>query len=124
MSELGMSRTTGRRIEGLDDIRQSIATILTTPQGSRIERRDFGSLLPSLIDQPTNKATVLRLMAATVMAITKWEPRIKPKTISIALGDTAGSLTITLQANRIDGWRATRVNMDVPITLKTTGATA
>ncbi|MBB2777202.1 UNVERIFIED_ORG: phage baseplate assembly protein W, partial [Comamonas terrigena] len=43
-----MDRTTGRRISGIDHVRQSVADILTTPLGSRLERRNYGSLLPSL----------------------------------------------------------------------------
>ena len=43
----GMSRETGRACDDeLAHIRQSIRDILTTPVGSRIKRRDYGSLLP------------------------------------------------------------------------------
>ena len=59
----GMS-TSGKPISGLDHLRQSIADILTTPIGSRVMRRDYGSLLPGLIDQPQNNATTLRLYSA------------------------------------------------------------
>lgn len=48
---------TGRRLESIEHLKQSIAIILTTPLGSRLERRTFGSLLPGLIDAPFNPAT-------------------------------------------------------------------
>ena len=74
---LGMNATTGHSLDGVAHIQQSIRDILTTPVGSRIMRRDYGSLLPELIDQPLNGATLLRALSATVMALMKWEPRIK-----------------------------------------------
>lgn len=74
---LGMNAYTGRSIEDIAHIQQSIRDILTTPIGSRLMRRDYGSLLPELIDQPLNGATLLRAYSATVMALMKWEPRIK-----------------------------------------------
>lgn len=54
-----MDRYTGRRITGMEHLKQSIADILTTPLGSRLERRTYGSLLLGLIDAPDNAATRL-----------------------------------------------------------------
>ena len=71
----GVNAKTGKALSGAEHLRQSIADILTTPVGSRVMRRDYGSLLPLLIDQPLNPATKLRLFAATAHAIAKWEPR-------------------------------------------------
>jgi phage baseplate assembly protein W len=73
----GMNRHTGRTLDGLDHIRQSMVDILTTPIGSRVMRRDYGSLLPELIDQPLTEATLLQAYAAIVMALLRWEPRIR-----------------------------------------------
>ena len=72
---IGLSAATGGKISDMDHIRQSIAKILTTPIGSRVMRRDFGSMIPQLIDQPFDGKTRMRLMAASVMAIVRWEPR-------------------------------------------------
>ena len=50
-----MSRNTGLSLSSeADQIRQSIQDILTTPIGSRIMRRNYGSLLPQLIDARCN----------------------------------------------------------------------
>ncbi|MCP6182931.1 baseplate assembly protein, partial [Klebsiella pneumoniae] len=49
---LGMNRTTGERISDVDHISQSIGDILRTPVGSRVMRREYGSLLSQMIDQP------------------------------------------------------------------------
>ncbi|SHO57764.1 GPW/gp25 family protein [Vibrio quintilis] len=73
----GMNAQTGRSLNGPDHIRQSIITILTTPIGSRVLRRDFGSDLLSLTDHPTNEAWMLDVYAATLEALEKWEPRFR-----------------------------------------------
>ncbi|WP_239023860.1 GPW/gp25 family protein [Salinicola corii] len=72
-----MNRTTGRPLDGVEHIRQSVADILTTPIGSRVMRREYGSLIPDLIDQPLNDALMLRVYSAAVMAIIRWEPRLR-----------------------------------------------
>lgn len=111
----GMNATTGRQLGDLDHIRQSIRDILTTPVGSRIMRRTYGSLLPELIDQPANPSNRLRLMAATVMAIIQWEPRIAVNNVAVTL-DITGAVSIDLQATRRDGQRAgNRLNISVPL---------
>jgi len=73
---LGMNRETGRAIIDADHIRQSVSDILHTPVGSRVMRRDYGSLLSSLIDMPQNDALNLQMMCACYMALLKWEPRV------------------------------------------------
>ena len=78
----GMSRATGEALTGLDHIRQSVRDILITPIGSRVMRRNYGSLLSALIDQPQNEALRLQIMSACYMAILQWEPRIKLTSIS------------------------------------------
>lgn len=75
---IGLSRTTGRAIEGDAHLLQSLRDILTTPIGSRVMRRDYGSLVPFLIDQPANPQLLMRLRAAITHAILKWEPRVRP----------------------------------------------
>ena len=72
-----MDRLSGKSLEGDAHLAQSIADILLTPIGSRVMRRDYGSLLPTLLDEPMNTRTVLRLYAATAGALRKWEPRLR-----------------------------------------------
>lgn len=71
-----MSRQTGAILDELDHIKQSIQDILLTPIGSRVMRREYGSLLFELIDQPFNDTTSLQIIAAAANAIMTWEPRI------------------------------------------------
>ena len=79
-----MSRESGRELETeIDQIRQSIQDILTTPIGTRIMRREYGSLLQQLIDSPFNEITLLQLYAATATGLLQWEDRINLNSVSI-----------------------------------------
>lgn len=80
---IGMSNTTGRAIGTLEHIRQSIGDILSTPIGTRVMRREYGSLLPYLVDAPMDKATVIDIIQASAGAITRWEPRVRVDRIEI-----------------------------------------
>jgi phage baseplate assembly protein W len=48
----GMDNLTGKSLADLAHLRQSIADILTTPIGSRVMRRDYGSRIFQRIDAP------------------------------------------------------------------------
>lgn len=73
---MGMSRYTGKALGRREHIRQSIGNILTTPIGTRLMNREFGSLVPYMIDQPFDGVMLLRLMSASVDAITRFETRV------------------------------------------------
>lgn len=104
----GMQRQTGGLAGELDHIRQSIATILATPIGARVMRRDFGSLVPELIDQPLNAPTRLRFFAAVALALLRWEPRVTLRRLA---------LTATSPAEAARG----RVNLDLEVQLRRAG---
>ncbi|PFH10861.1 hypothetical protein BCF11_3295 [Collimonas sp. PA-H2] len=91
----GMNARTGHAMNRLAHIRQSLVDILTTPIGSRLMRRTYGSEVPELIDQPLNGATVLRIYAATAYAVMLWEPRISLTGIALERG-TDGKATLIL----------------------------
>lgn len=61
---LGMNRSDGLTVTDLEHISQSIGDILRTPVGSRVMRRDYGSLLASMIDQPQTPALELQIKVA------------------------------------------------------------
>jgi uncharacterized protein len=94
----GMSRETGKPLDYLDHLRQSIVDILSTPIGTRVHRRDYGSQLPRLVDRPINASLVSDLIAATADALTKWEPRIRVERVSIESVDPVGRIVLTLRA--------------------------
>ena len=93
----GMARQSGRSAAGIDHLRQSITDILTTPIGTRLMRRTFGSLLPELIDHPANGANKVRLYAATAGALMKWEPRLRLSRVQINNGERPGQLVIDIE---------------------------
>ncbi|GHD59856.1 GPW/gp25 family protein [Jeongeupia chitinilytica] len=115
MSYAGMSIDSGRSIGDLDHIRQSVRCILTTPLGSRVMRRDFGSLLPDLVDAPMNAVTIQRARAATVMAVQRWEPRLRITAVQLVAGESPGQLSIDINAERADGPRRQAVALSVPL---------
>ena len=98
----GMNATTGKALSGTAHIVQSIGDILSTPLGSRVMRRDYGSLLFKLIDQPGNAATAMLLRAATADAIRKWEPRVKLTRVGFSGDFAAGAPLITIEGHRTD----------------------
>lgn len=94
----GMDATTGRAIDGMAHLNQSIGKCLTTPLFSRIMRRLFGSELLDLVDAPTNPATCVRLYAAVATVLMNQEPRLKLTRVQLLLDpDNPGALVIDVQ---------------------------
>ncbi len=89
-------RRTGAPLDGVAHLQQSIDDILSTPIGTRLMRRDYGSDLPDLIDQPLHGATLLRVYAAVVGALAKWEPRVQVLSIAPEIDSTPGRLTLAI----------------------------
>lgn len=79
----GMNAKTGEIISGMDHLEQSIRDILTTPLGSRVMRRDYGSRLFDLLDRPMGPELVADLQAAVVLAISMQETRIRLTRVTI-----------------------------------------
>lgn len=93
---LGTNATTGKLLSGVEHLRQSIRDILTTPIGSRVMRREYGSQLFSLVDAPLNRSGVMDLIAATADALARWEPRIQVTKVTPS-SDGEGRVSISLQ---------------------------
>ena len=98
---MGMDRFTGAPQDGIEHLAQSIGDILTTPIGSRGHRRDYGSMLFELIDQPLNAATRLLAYAATAAAIRRWEPRFRLTRVRIDAG-AEGQVSVGVEGERTD----------------------
>lgn len=93
----GMDATTGKPLDGIAHLKQSIRDVLTTPLGSRVMRRDYGSRLFSLVDSPLTPDSIGDIYAATIEALNKWEPRIYPQRVQVATAE-AGRIEIDLTA--------------------------
>ncbi|WP_339511916.1 GPW/gp25 family protein [Pseudomonas sp. RL_15y_Pfl2_60] len=110
-----MNRNNGSAIGDLDHLRQSVSDILTTPIGSRVMRRDYGSQLMELIDQPFNGTTKLRAYAAIAMGVMRWEPRLSISRVQISQGNEASQAIIDLEGTRIDTNEA--ISLQVPLVM-------
>lgn len=71
-----MSRATGFAVTELEELQQSVADILTTPIGTRLMRRPYGSDLLGLVDQLLCDATAVQAKSMTVIALRRRKPRL------------------------------------------------
>lgn len=112
---IGMNPHTGRASRGLDHLFQSVAQILGTPRGTRIQRRPFGADLDLMIDAPANPANLVRAYAAVATALMRWEPRLKLTRVGISsAGDDGSSPVIDIHgiANESGTPFSTRVQIN------------
>lgn len=98
---IGVDRSTGRVLGGDAHLAQSIRDILTTPIGSRVMRRDYGSRIPDLIDAPLNAATIVDFWSAVAEALDAWEPRVRLTRCRLVEA-TEDGVEIELQGSYID----------------------
>lgn len=116
----GMDRRTGARLEGVDHLRQSIEDVLSTPIGTRCCRRDYGSLIPELLDQPNNALGRMRIFAAAAHALLRQEERCRLEQLTLEPGETPQSAVLRLRGRRTDGARSP---FDFPVTVRARSAT-
>ena len=94
----GLDQNTGQLMSPDAHLAQSISDILSTPIGSRLMRRDYGSDLPRLIDAPMNGETMVDLFQATAEAIDRWEPRFVLQRVEINKAE-AGFVDMSLSGD-------------------------
>jgi phage baseplate assembly protein W len=117
---IGMNARTGTALSGDAHLAQSIGDILSTPVGTRLMQRDYGSLLFELIDQPVNGALHMLLRAATAIALRRWEPRLKLDRVRIDGEPAAGNLTVRIEGRRTDTPDPNaRIALSIPLPLLT-----
>ncbi|MDN0075599.1 GPW/gp25 family protein [Crenobacter sp. SG2303] len=120
-SYLGMNATTGRAITDQEHERQSVADILGTPIGSMVTLREYGSYNRELIDQPMTPALRLQIMASSVMALMRWEPRLTPVSVDLTANEqaeqpgTSWQLGVVL-ARKEGPQSGQQLTVDVPLT--------
>lgn len=95
VSYTGMNPQEIGAITDQDHLWNSVRDVLMTPLGTRVMRRDYGSLIPALLDEPKNEVTRLRCMSAVAIALAQWEPRIALNTVSVTW-ENGGAATIEL----------------------------
>ncbi|SEA50544.1 hypothetical protein SAMN05444680_102685 [Variovorax sp. YR216] len=115
----GMDRITGRPIDAIEHLRQSVADILGTPIGSRLMRRTYGSQLPELIDQPDNGTTRVRAYSAIAGALMKWEPRLRLSRLQLFSGARPGQVVLEIDGIYTPpGIAATVLALRVPVQMR------
>ena len=91
-----MHAATGRPLDGIAHLRQSIRDVLTTQVGTRVGRREYGSRLPELVDRPMSAALLVDVYAAAAEALARWEPRFRLRSVASAGAGADGRLVLTL----------------------------
>ena len=103
----GMNVHTGRSIADLEHLRQSITDILSTPIGSRIMRREYGSRLFKRIDAPITGELIAEIYADVVEALFNYEPRFEATNVSMDNGhlvlDITGKYLVTGEDVTLNG---------------------
>ncbi len=112
-SESNMNINTGKKISEIAHIKQSIANILSTPIGSRVMRRDYGSRLFERIDQPINGELIAEIYSDIVEAISTWEPRFEVEQVTLQSIDK-GKIVIDLEGSFVkDGQKIVLENISI-----------
>jgi phage baseplate assembly protein W len=112
----GMDRHTGKPLGGMDHLRQSIGDILGTPLGTRLCRRDYGSALPELLDQPMNELTRIQIYAASALAIMRLAPRrVRLTRVGITAASTDGTAELTIAGTARDTTGRRPFNFTLPV---------
>lgn len=99
---IGMDRRTGALLAGADHLEQSIADILGTPLGTRLCRREYGSLVPQLLDQPNNELGRMHIFAAAALALLRQEGRARISRVVLSPGKLPHEAVITVTGRRTD----------------------
>jgi phage baseplate assembly protein W len=87
-----IDHNTGKPLEGIDDVWQSIAIILATPLAALVMARDFGSKMPRLVDRAVSQVTLIEFYQAVPQAINRIctetlmaeEPRFRVKNMQLS----------------------------------------
>ena len=109
-----ISRETGKLLTEIEHIKQSLADLISTPIGSRVMRRDYGTQLANLIDQPTSETLYLKCYSTIYLAILRWEPRIEISKIFIS-SQEQGKQVLDIEGVLIQSGQ--NLNMSIPISI-------
>ena len=93
----GIDASTGKRLAGIAHLKASIRDILTTRIGTRCMRRDYGSRLPELVDNPMGDLLKAELFAATAEALARWEPRFLLDRVFLESASADGRIVLALE---------------------------
>lgn len=104
----GIDASSGRALGGIAHLRQSVSDILTTPIGSRVLLREYGSRLHDLLDRPLEPALLASIQAEAAGALTRWEPRLRLSRVR-AESVSGERVTFSLEGVRLPGGQPIRL---------------
>lgn len=108
-----MNIVTGKSIYEINHLKQSISNILTTPIGSRVMRRDYGSNLFNKIDRPINGELIAEIYLDIVESLFIWEPRFELDQV-VVQEIIKGKLIIDLEGSFLsNGEKITLENVEI-----------
>lgn len=96
----GMNANNGEPLEGIQHLQQSIRDILSTRIGTRVMRRDYGSRLPELVDNPITDTLVVDIIAETAIAIGRWESRLQFRS-ALVVDIEPGKITLEIRGDYV-----------------------
>lgn len=94
----GMCRHTGRALDGLDHLTQSVGDIITTRLDTRALRRWYGGEFMDLIDAPVNAGTMVDWTFAIADCLGRHEDRISITGVRFTQ-PAEGQLQVILEGN-------------------------
>jgi len=92
----GMNRTTGKPLDGVEHLKQSIRDIMMTAPETRVMRREYGCGVRDLVDAPLNGRTLTTFYAAAAAALDKFEPRLRVSRVYGEI-DQTGDFILTVE---------------------------
>lgn len=98
----GTDANTGKAISGIDSLRQRIRDVVLTPLLSRVQRRNYGSCVPSLIDAPINQLNLAQIYYGVAIAVTQWIPDFNLQQVTCT-NVNPGQLTLSLAGYDTEG---------------------
>lgn len=102
--------------EGETNVRESIAIILKTEAGERIQLADFGAGLGRYLFEPNNPATHVRIAASIEDALGRWEPRIALDGVDVTPDPTDATAALATIAYRLVATGAAeRTSVSIPL---------
>ncbi|MXY18298.1 MAG: phage baseplate protein [Acidobacteria bacterium] len=111
----GIDASTGRALGGIAHLRQSVRDILTTPVGTRVLLRDYGSRLHELVDRPLGPALLAAIQAEAAGALARWEPRLRLRRIRATAGEALeGRVTLALEGEYVPSGEPVRLEVAAP----------
>jgi phage baseplate assembly protein W len=102
--------------EGETNVRESIAIILKTEAGERVQLADFGAGLGRYLFEPNNPATHVRIAASIEDSLRRWEPRISLDAVDVAPDPTDATAAIaTIAYKLVSTGAAERTSVSIPL---------